>query len=340
MGDPQHARAEMRRSIGEFLTTRRARLQPGRLGLGAGPNRRVKGLRREEVAALAGISVEYYVRLERGRVHGASDAVLEGVSRALQFGDAEREHLSALLDAGSGTRPCRLITAPATLRPTLQRILDSMSTTPALVLNGRLRVVGGNAAGRALLPVDDLARHVFLGPPGFWRDWDDIAIDVVNRLRAESGRNPCDRVLGDLVQELSSRSPAFARNWARHDVHVRTHGVHHVRHPLAGDLDLPYEITPLASDPGLTLVMFSPEPGSASEEALHRLVSRGPDEGELLRGQLAGAEGRAGAQIGALERDRGRFGAVVDHGDDACAAGDLDTRGQVEARHARGLEQP
>ncbi|MBT0769848.1 helix-turn-helix domain-containing protein [Kineosporia sp. J2-2] len=285
MGDSTQARAHVRRQIGEFLTTRRAGLHPAQAGLAPGRNRRVKGLRREEVAALAGISVEYYVRLERGQATGASDGVLEGVGRALRFGDDERAHLTDLLRSGSGVHPCRLLPSPSTVRPAVRRILDSMTATPALVLNGRLEIAGANDLGRALYgpltgppekPVgwpESIALSTFSDPGArtFWRDWPAVATGVVNHLRAQAGRNPCDHVLTGLVDDLCSRSEVFRDLWARHEVRVPRAGLHRVRHPVAGDLDLPFESAPL--DPGLTLLMYSAEPGTASDAALRRLAS-------------------------------------------------------------------
>ena len=288
VGSGKQVQAEVRQLISDFLATRRAGLQPERAGLSMGPNRRVRGLRREEVAALAGISVEYYVRLERGHANGASDGVLEGVSRALQLDPAERSHLNDLLRSSSGTRSCEVRTAPGTLRPPVQRILDSMSSTPAIVLNAGLEVVGANALGRALLPeTGDLARSLFLDPGSrmFWREWDEMADDAANRLRAEAGRNPCDRSLTGLITELSSKSAEFRARWARHDVRVQTSGTRRIHHPIVGDLELPFESTPLVSDPGLTLLMFTAEAESASEDALKLLAI--PDRGRHTRPGVA-----------------------------------------------------
>lgn len=273
VGDSKQAQVEIRRLISDFLTTRRDRLRPGQAGLSVGPNRRVKGLRREEVAALAGISVEYYVRLERGRAQGASDGVLEGVSRALQLDRAERAHLDDLLRHSTGLRPCELLEAPATLRPPVQRILDSMSGAPAVVQNGRLELIGSNDLGQALLGAAFSPRFLFLDPAAraFWRDWDEVATDAANRLRAEAGRNPCDRVLSALIGELNQQSQEFRRRWDRHDVQVQTSGVRRIHHPEVGDLDLPFESTPLAADPGQTLLVFTPETESPSQDALSLL---------------------------------------------------------------------
>ncbi|GAA3636388.1 helix-turn-helix transcriptional regulator [Kineosporia mesophila] len=271
----------MRRQVREFLSTRRDRLTPEQAGLPAvSGHRRVKGLRREEVAALAGISVEYYIRLERGDATHVSQSVLEGISRALRLSGAEYAHLLDLLRAG--TIACAPVTVPLRLRPPVQRILDSMTTTAALVHNGYLDVIGTNALGRALLqppaPGGDrlnLARSVFLDPAArtFWPDWDAVADDVTGRLLAGSGQQPCDRVLTGLVDEISAGSQEFRTRWARHDVSFRTSGRQRLHHPVVGELDLPFESTALTADPGLTLLMYTAEPGTPSEDALRLLSS-------------------------------------------------------------------
>ncbi|OQR59708.1 hypothetical protein B6E66_34050 [Streptomyces maremycinicus] len=283
MGDGVHAKAQVRKQVRDFLTTRRARLTPGEVGLPAvNANRRVKGLRREEVAALAGISVEYYIRLERGDARGVSENVLHSVSRALRLDESEHAHLLDLVRSGGGIRPCRSVTRAAEPRPSMQRILDSMTATPALILDGRMDVIGANALGRALYqPMygacgnANTARFVFTDPAArtFWRDWETIADDTANALRAETGSNPCDRAVTGLVDDLAARSPEFASRWARHDVHVRSTGTRRIEHPLVGSLTLPFESTPLVADPGQTLLMYSAVAGSASQDALHLMAS-------------------------------------------------------------------
>ncbi|MFF3752407.1 helix-turn-helix transcriptional regulator [Streptomyces sp. NPDC002018] len=282
MSDRKQVRAGVREQIREFLATRRARLTPEQAGLPVfGGSRRVKGLRREEVAALAGISVEYYIRLERGDATGVSESVLDGIDHALQLTDAERAHLRDLLGAGGG-RPPASPTARPRLRAPVQRILDSMATTAAVVFTGRLDVIGANALGRALYepmyadpvrPVNT-ARFAFLDPAAriFWRDWDRIADDSANLLRAEAGRTPCDAQLTALIEELSTRSEDFRIRWARHDVRSYATGVKHIRHPIVGDFELAYECTRLA-DPGQMLLMYTPEPDTPSEDALRMLAS-------------------------------------------------------------------
>ncbi|MER7281945.1 hypothetical protein ABT369_46690 [Dactylosporangium sp. NPDC000244] len=187
------------------------------------------------------------------------------------------------LTSTPSTRPLKLVTARPSLRPPIQRILDSMTTTPAVVFSGRLDVIGTNTLGRALYepmyadpvrPVNT-ARFAFLNPAArtFWRDWDAIANDSASLLRAEAGRNPCDSALTALVGELSTRSEDFRVRWARHDVRIHTSGVKRIHHPVVGDLELPYEAIPLATDPGQTLLMYTAESGTASEDALRLLAS-------------------------------------------------------------------
>ena len=209
--DNRDIRGDVRGQIREFLSTRRARVSPGQAGLPVygGARRRVPGLRREEVALLAGISSEYYTRLERGNATGVSESVIDGIAHALQLDEAERAHLLDLIRTAATARPPRRRPAPQRVRPTVQRVLDSMSGTPAFVLNGRLDILAANHLGLALFspvyadPVrpPSNARFIFLDPHagGFFRDWDKIANDTVALLRAEAGRDPCDRGLSDLI---------------------------------------------------------------------------------------------------------------------------------------------
>lgn len=278
----------MRAEIREFLSTRRARITPAEAGLPAygGDRRRVAGLRREEVALLAGVSPQYYVRLERGDATGVSASVIDGIARALRLDAAEQAHLLDLLRA-AGT-PARARRARAgvdrsPVRPTVQRLVDAMPVVPAVVLNGRLDVMASNALGRSLFaPVHDSgdehpnnARFVFLDPraPSFFRAWDVVADDTVALLRAEAGRDPFDRELSDLVGELSTRSDDFRVRWASHDVRIHNTGVKLLHHPVVGDLDLPFESLPLEAGSSSSLVAYVPEPGSASHDALAVLAS-------------------------------------------------------------------
>jgi transcriptional regulator with XRE-family HTH domain len=274
------AKAEIR----EFLTTRRARITPDQAGLRTfGGSRRVPGLRREEVALLAGVSVDYYTRLERGTATGVSDTVLEALARALQLDETERTHLFDLVRARQAAPRTRRRPSPQGVRPSVQRMLDAMTGAPALVRNGRHDLLAANDLGRALYSAqfDSLvgppnsARFLFLDPrsPEIYVEWDKVANDVVASLRAEAGRDPYDRDLSDLVGELSTRSEPFRTLWAAHDVRVHDTGRKRMRHPLVGELDLTYESLDLVADPGLSLFAFTAEPGSRSEEGLRLLAS-------------------------------------------------------------------
>ena len=273
-----------RNEIREFLTSRRARITPEQAGLPAyGGRRRVSGLRREEVALLAGISVEYYTRLERGNARGASESVLEGIARALQLDEAERAHLIDLVRTANTTRPPRRRPTQQRVRPSVQRILDSMTGTPAFVQNGRLDILYANQLGSALFseifrdPVRpaNAARFVFLDlhATEFYVEWERIAHDVVALLRAEAGRDPYDRGLSDLIGELSTRSEEFRVRWATHDVRFHRTGVKRFHHPIVGDLTLAYEALELPADPGLTIFAYTAEPNSPSHDALNLLAS-------------------------------------------------------------------
>jgi transcriptional regulator with XRE-family HTH domain len=270
--------------IRDFLASRRARITPEQAGLPAyGGKRRVPGLRREEVALLAGISVEYYTRLERGNARGVSQGVLEGIARALQLDEAERAHLIDLARIGNTTRPPHRRPTRQRVRPSVQRILDSMTGTPAFVQNGRLDILYANQLGSALLseifrdPVRpaNAARFFFLNPRAteFYVEWESIAHDVVALLRAEAGRDPYDRGLSDLIGELSTRSEEFGVRWAAHDVRFHRTGVKHFHHPVVGDLTLSYEALELPADPGLTIFAYTAEPNSPSHNALSLLAS-------------------------------------------------------------------
>jgi transcriptional regulator with XRE-family HTH domain len=282
-------RNNIREDIREFLITRRARITPERAGLPSyGGRRRVAGLRRDEVALLAGISVEYYTRLERGNIRGASDEVLEGLARALQLDEVERAHLADLVRAANAAGPVRRRPTQQRVRPSVQRLLDSMTSAAAFVRNGRLDIFSANQLGYALYspvfgsPVfagparaPNLARFVFLDPHAgeFYRDWDGIAQAAVGSLRAEAGRDPYDRALTGLVGELSTRSEEFRVRWAAHDVKYYRSGVQPFHHPLVGDLTLDYDALEIPADPGQTIVAYTAEPGSPSQQALSLLAS-------------------------------------------------------------------
>ena len=269
----------------EFLATRRAKLSPEQAGVPLySHRRRVPGLRREEVAQLAGVSTDYYTRLEKGNLGGASDSVLDAIAGALQLDDAERAHLFDLARAARGTaarEPRRR--AQTRVRPSMQRVLESMATAPAFIRNGRLDVLAANSLGRALYaPVFDdpvrtpnLARFCFLDPRAddFYPDWDEAANTTVALLRTEAGRAPYDRALTELVGELATRSDAFRTRWAAHNVRLHRTGAKHFHHPVVGDLGLAFDAMELPADSGLTLTAYTAEPGTASAEKLALLAS-------------------------------------------------------------------
>jgi transcriptional regulator with XRE-family HTH domain len=280
---------DSRRDLREFLATRRARITPQEAGLPTyGGHRRVKGLRREELALLAGVSVEYYTRLERGNAKGVSDSVLEALVRALQLDEAERAHLYDLARTADATARTRRRPPQQRVRPGVQRLLDAMTGVPAFVQNGRLDVLAANPLARALYAdlcagagpdaggrVPNHARFTFLDSRAadFYPDWNRAAADAVALLRAEVGRSPDDRELTGLIGDLATRSARFSALWATHDVRWHTTGTKLFHHPVVGDLALAYEGLELAADPGQTLITFTVEPGSPSQQALTFLAS-------------------------------------------------------------------
>ena len=285
------APADARTEIKDFLTTRRAKVTPQMAGLPVvGGNRRVPGLRREEVAMLAGVSVDYYTRLERGRAAGASEEVLDALASALLLDDAERQHLFDLARSVSSTgraRRRRPRAGRAALRPGVQWLLDSM-TVPALVADSLSTYVASNLMARALYspmfldPAPqatgrevNMARFVFLDPRSrdFFPNWDSGAEDLVAMLRLAAGAGPTDPRLTALVGELSTRSREFSRLWARHDVRYVCRGEKVIRHPVVGELHLAFEPMPLTTAPGMRMTVYAVEPGSPSQDALRLLAS-------------------------------------------------------------------
>ena len=271
-----------RKDLREFLGTRRARIAPQQAGLPAyGGHRRVPGLRREEVALLAGVSVEYYTRLERGNVGSVSESVLEGVTHALQLDEAERDHLFRLVRAAATRRPTRRTPSRKRVRPTIQRMLDLMPM-PAYLRNGRFDILAVNDLGRALYSplyaesdTPNSARFVFLSPaaPDFFVDFDKIQDDAVAFLRAEAGRDPYDKELQDLIGELSTRSEMFRQRWAAHDVRYHRTGTKRLHHPLVGELSVDFEAFELPGDEGQRLNVYTAPPDSPAAEALSMLAS-------------------------------------------------------------------
>jgi transcriptional regulator with XRE-family HTH domain len=277
--------------IREFLTSRRARISPEQASLPwYGENRRVPGLRREEVAMLAGVSVDYYTRLERGNVAGVSETVLDALARALRLDDVERDHLFGLVRAAQSVAPRQRRRRGQRIRPSVQHMLDAMTGVPAFVRNRRLDILAANRLGRAFYsqhfdsphqPVNS-ARFVFLDSRAadFYGDWNNVARDIVAVLHAEAGRDPYDRDLSDLVGQLSTQSETFRTLWAAHNVRRHDTGIKTVHHPLVGDVTFIYESLELTADPDLTMFVYTPDPGSKSEQALKLLASWAatPDE--------------------------------------------------------------
>lgn len=291
-------RAEVR----QFLSSRRGRITPEQAGIEPyGGRRRVPGLRREEVARLAGVSVDYYTRLERGNLSGVSDSVLDAVAGALELDRAEHDHLYDLARAANTSgrkRTAAAAAATAGVRPELQYLLDAITEAPAFIGNNRLDIVAANTLGYALY--SDLfrnpsrpanhSRFIFLDPRAhnFYTDWDRAANTNVAILRREAGRNPHDKGIAELIGELSMRSDEFRTLWAAHNVRRHYAGTKFFQHPVVGLLELNYQVLGLEEDPGHTLTVYPATPGSPSEEGLKLLASWAATEkiADLARGQV------------------------------------------------------
>jgi len=275
-------RAEVR----EFLTTRRAKISPEQAGLPAGGQRRVPGLRRSEVAALAGMSVEYYAKLERGTLAGVSPGVLDAIARTLRLDDAERAHLMRLAHEADGSnavlRPHRR-PRQSQIRPSLQWSLDAVTGGPAIVVNNRQDLLAANHLGRAMYSdvyadptrPPNFARFTFLDSAArrFYPQFDLAADMTVANLRTAAGKDPHDKGLHDLVGELSTRSDDFRRRWGSHNVRTHGTGVKTFHHHVVGDLELAYESMDLRADPDLTMTLYAAQPASPTEDALRLLAS-------------------------------------------------------------------
>jgi transcriptional regulator with XRE-family HTH domain len=276
-------RAEVR----EFLTSRRAKVTPTQVGLAYDGRRRVPGLRRTEVATLAGVSIEYYSRLERGALAGVSASVLDAIAKALQLDPAERAHLFHLAQAADGTsalmRPRRRATTRWTARPGLQWVLDAITAGPAFIGNSRQDLLATNHLARALYSdmfadpttPPNFARYAFLDTAShrFYPDWDLAADTAVAMLRTSAGQDPHDKQLHDLVGELSTRSEEFRRRWSAHNVRIHGGGIKHFHHHVVGDLTLAYETVDLTAEPGLGMAVYAAEPASPSEDGLRLLAA-------------------------------------------------------------------
>lgn len=266
--------------LGEFLRTRRAMLRPENTGMAAGsPLRRVPGLRREELAQLAGISVDYYVRLEQGRTRNVSDSVLNAVADALRLNGDERKYLHNLAHPAPRRRsPSR----PQQVRPGLLRLLDALHEVPAFVFGRRMDVLAWNdlaalvTADFGELPASDrnIAKLVFLfDGPDRYPEFDSVARDVVGNLRADAGRHPDDPEMASLIGELSLHSQVFRQLWAGHTVREKTYGDKVIRHPAIGEFTVSFETLRLPDDPDQALVTYTVQPGSESETSLRLLAS-------------------------------------------------------------------
>ncbi|WP_253769514.1 helix-turn-helix transcriptional regulator [Goodfellowiella coeruleoviolacea] len=289
----QHPTGE---TIGEFLRARRARIRPEELGLPSYGRRRVPGLRREELAQLAGVSVDYYVRLEQGRSPSVSDAVLDAIGRVLRLDRTEQAHLRALVRPGSSAA------APdqRVVRPGLRRVLEMMTDLPAFVLGRRMDFLAWNRLGDAVMgfermaPADrNAARYAFLHPEAraYYPNWAEVAEETVAHLHLDAGRYPDDPELAALLGELSARDETFRRLWARHDVREKSHGRKLIRHPVVGELDLGYETFPSPGDVDQLLVVYTAEAGSATQERLRLLASWRADGPERTPAVVPGHPG-------------------------------------------------
>ena len=284
-GEWMDATIDLRTEIQEFLRSRRARIAPEMAGLPAyGRNRRVKGLRREEVALLAGVSVEYYVRIERGSLAGTSEGVIDALATALQLNEVERDHLFDLARQSGAPSGRRHSKPSATVRPALQEVLDAITGAPAWIRNGRHDVLAMNQLGRALYsPVladprrpANTARFVYLHPSeaeAFFVDYDQVARNAAAMLRMELGRNPHDEKLIALVSELSTCSELFRRQWASRDVRLHGYGSKRVNHPVVGLLDLNFESMDLPAESGLQLNVYTAPAGGPAADNLALLAS-------------------------------------------------------------------
>jgi transcriptional regulator with XRE-family HTH domain len=274
-----------RAQVREFLRSRRERITPAQAGLPAygGSNRRVKGLRREEVALLAGVSIDYYIRMERGNLTGASDAVLDGIASALQLDEAERAHLSDLARTAQPAPPRQRHGKTSGVTDVIQQILDAITDAPAWVRNARHDMLAANRLARALYaPVladprrpANTARFIYLDPAAreFFADWDRAADDIAAMLRSEAGSNPHDKQLIELIGELSTRSEEFRSRWAAHNVRFHRTGHKRLHHPVVGTLDLDFEAMEFPAHPGLTLLIYTAAADTPTADSLRMLAS-------------------------------------------------------------------
>ncbi|WP_035844937.1 helix-turn-helix transcriptional regulator [Kitasatospora azatica] len=274
-----------------FLRTRRSRVDPAAVGIPTDSRRRVEGLRREELAHLSGVSVDYYVRLEQGRATQPSEQVLDALARVLGLDETERGHLDRLARQRRrrAKAPAKGVTPAGgrgTVRPQLLRVLDLVADAPALIMDHRLDVLAGNRLAGLLfgrpMPGLNIARHIFLeeAERGLYADWENCTLDVVGHLRLAAGQHPEDPRLASLIGELAMGSERFRRLWARADVRARTHGRKAYRHPLVGLLELHQENFALPDESGMELLVLSATPGSPAEDGLRLLAGLGADSSD------------------------------------------------------------
>jgi transcriptional regulator with XRE-family HTH domain len=280
MGAMMDSRAE----LGEFLRSRRAGLRPEDAGLPVfGRRRRVPGLRREELAQLAGVSADYYVRLEQGRLGNVSEEILDAVAGALRLDEVERTHLHNL--AKPSRRPRRAAGRPQRFRPAQRWLLDAMPLTPAYLLGRRLDMLAWNTMAAALYGLDlgalpperrNMGRLIFLEESArdLWVDWEAKARETLGGLRMDAGAHPDDPQLASLIGELSMKSPEFRTWWADQQVWATPHGTMLLRHPLVGELTLAYQAFAVPDPPEQLLITYTAEPGSPTEAALRRLAEQ------------------------------------------------------------------
>ncbi|CAM5667857.1 helix-turn-helix transcriptional regulator [Streptomyces atroolivaceus] len=264
-----------------FLRTRRSRVDPAAAGIPTDSRRRVEGLRREEVAHLSGVSVDYYVRLEQGRATQPSEQVLDALARVLNLDETERGHLSRLVRQ----RRHHAKAPSGRVRPELLRVLDLVGDAPALIMNHRMDVLAGNRLAGLLygrpMPGLNTARHIFLeeAERGLYAGWENCTLDAVGHLRLAAGKYPEDPRLASLIGELAMGSERFRRLWARADVRARTHGRKAYRHPLVGLLELHHENFTLPNESGIELLVLYAAPASPAEDGLRLLANLGADNG-------------------------------------------------------------
>jgi transcriptional regulator with XRE-family HTH domain len=302
-----------RSDLGDFLRTSRAGVSPDAVGLdGSGPGRRVRGLRREEVAQLAGVSVDYLTRLEQGRHTSPSEAVVDALARALQLDAAGRAHLADL--ARSGPRRAERPQVQR-VRPAVHQMLDALVDQPAFVLGRRTDVLAANSLARALItdwqamPARErnYLRWMFLDPAAraLHLDWEAVAAEVVGTLRLDAGRHPDDPLLNQLVGELTIKSPEFRAWWTNHRVHQRTHGSKRLQHPTVGPITIHYEALALPGDSDQTLFIYTTEPGSTSHDNVRLLASWSADQRTTTRASRD-AEAFGEGSVATPRQDLGR----------------------------------